>query len=686
MPELLDGLQIIGDWSVPSLWLPLLAWTLLALPAYAALRLFAAPPELRYRLLQALLAALPLGVLATTATDLFGVDLWMGSLSAARGTSDLIILPQSIATTGTEEATASATWTVYQGLGLLTIAAGGLALVRVARLAQSARALARLRARPLPADHEVQALTRRMARAMGIQRTVAVSCTPDAPTPITYGVMQPTILLPASLRERNEALQLALTHELVHIRRHDFLARWCEQLTAALFAIHPGVWVLTRAIERTREIACDAEALQVARCSPKAYANLLYSFSTPFTRRPAFALSIAETSSTLKERIQAMTNLQPMSSRLTRFTPALAIGFVFMLAASIVACSDSITPPEQGAAPSATTQSTAPDTDKEVFVVVEERPQLKGGMEALANAIRYPESAKKAGIEGRVFVQFIVNEQGTVQNVKVTRSVNEALDAEAVRAVKAMSFEPGKQRGEPVKVQMSLPVTFKLGGTSATEPSSSGQSSTLDNAHRQTLPIHIASDGTITIQGRTVPMEDLQSTVQTILDRTDQQIVVSLNVENSAPTARIKEVQEQLRATQSTQHQSSSPSGRRSDAGSNPPPPPTMSTSAESPPSTARQPNTPPPPPVETSSSTSSLQQLSRTGESLSTAVKSSPASTRLQESGLVKYIQHVEVDKSGPTPSIAVTLKADAPTSVKSQLRNKLQPALDQNIELIIR
>ena len=102
------------------------------------------------------------------------------------------------------------------------------------------------------------------------------------------------------------------------------------------------------------------------------------------------------------------------------------------------------------------------EEEQEVFIVVEDRPELIGGMRALQEAVEYPEFAKKAGIEGRVFVQFIVDEQGNVTNPQVTRGVHKLLDESALEAVREMKFKPGKQRGKAVKVQMSLPVTFRL--------------------------------------------------------------------------------------------------------------------------------------------------------------------------------------------------------------------------------
>lgn len=100
--------------------------------------------------------------------------------------------------------------------------------------------------------------------------------------------------------------------------------------------------------------------------------------------------------------------------------------------------------------------------EPEIFIVVEERPTLIGGLAALQQAVEYPEFAKKAGIEGTVFVQFVVDEKGNVENPQVTRSVHKLLDEAALEAIRQMKFTPGKQRGRPVKVQMSLPVRFIL--------------------------------------------------------------------------------------------------------------------------------------------------------------------------------------------------------------------------------
>ncbi len=102
------------------------------------------------------------------------------------------------------------------------------------------------------------------------------------------------------------------------------------------------------------------------------------------------------------------------------------------------------------------------EEEPEIFVVVEQMPELIGGLAAIQKNIVYPEVAKKAGVEGRVIVQFVVDENGNVQDAEVVRGLGAGLDEVALSAVQKAKFKPGMQRGKPVKVKMSLPITFRL--------------------------------------------------------------------------------------------------------------------------------------------------------------------------------------------------------------------------------
>ena len=105
--------------------------------------------------------------------------------------------------------------------------------------------------------------------------------------------------------------------------------------------------------------------------------------------------------------------------------------------------------------------------EEEIFMRVEKAPSFPGGqkamMEYLMKNIKYPAVCQEAGISGRVIVSFVVNKDGTIQNVEVIRGVHEKLDAEAVRVVKSMpAWSPGEQQGRKVRSKFQLPVFFRL--------------------------------------------------------------------------------------------------------------------------------------------------------------------------------------------------------------------------------
>ncbi len=107
-----------------------------------------------------------------------------------------------------------------------------------------------------------------------------------------------------------------------------------------------------------------------------------------------------------------------------------------------------------------------PDKDG-LYMIVEKMPAFPGGHERLldyvTSNIKYPKEAEKKGIEGRVYVSFVVNEDGSVSDVKVLRGIGGGCDEEATRVVENMpNWEPGMQEGKPVKVAYNLPVMFVL--------------------------------------------------------------------------------------------------------------------------------------------------------------------------------------------------------------------------------
>lgn len=102
------------------------------------------------------------------------------------------------------------------------------------------------------------------------------------------------------------------------------------------------------------------------------------------------------------------------------------------------------------------------EEEPEIFVIVEQTPELIGGQSSLMEKINYPEIARKANVEGRVFLQFVVDENGNVHDPAVVRGIGAGCDEEALRVISEAKFIPGRQRGRAVKVKMSMSVLFKL--------------------------------------------------------------------------------------------------------------------------------------------------------------------------------------------------------------------------------
>ena len=119
------------------------------------------------------------------------------------------------------------------------------------------------------------------------------------------------------------------------------------------------------------------------------------------------------------------------------------------------------------------TEEVEEEQEPEIFQVVEDMPTFEGCpdpdpaaqmvcLQQLGSKIKYPEIARKAGVEGRVYVSFVVDEYGNVLNPTVARGIGAGCDQEALRVISEAKFTPGRQRGKAVKVRMSIPIQFKL--------------------------------------------------------------------------------------------------------------------------------------------------------------------------------------------------------------------------------
>ena len=148
--------------------------------------------------------------------------------------------------------------------------------------------------------------------------------------------------------------------------------------------------------------------------------------------------------------------------------------------------------------PSVLDVSKAKDEDL-VYVVVEQNASFQGGdinpfRNWVMSHVKYPESAREMGVQGKVIIQFVVNTKGDVEQVRVLRSVDLTCDAEAVKAIKASpKWVPAKQSGKLVKQQFVIPVVFKL----ITSVKVSSNTDSIKNEE----PIFIAVDENAKFQG-----------------------------------------------------------------------------------------------------------------------------------------------------------------------------------------
>ncbi len=342
MTPLVDWLARLGAATLDALWLPLLAWTTIAAVVLVVLRLAEGiQPLVQYRAHLALLMALPLGFLLTPLVHLY--DPVAAPIAASlRLASEAMGGPSPVAHSPAAPGAADGiAWGLLPFFGALSLAALTMALGGLARLGRHLYALRRLRnsLAPIP-DAQARRLIGDMAAHLGLRRRVSLRSGPPGHTPMTFGWRSPAIALPAPLLEDQAACRMALLHELIHIRRHDFAWGVLERLVCSAFAIHPGVWFLRRRIEHFREVSCDAEVLAGQRTASRAYARMLFGFHQGRPVPPSPVLAVASSASSLKQRLHAMQHFRPTPTRARlRVQTLLVSALLLVFPALLTACS-----------------------------------------------------------------------------------------------------------------------------------------------------------------------------------------------------------------------------------------------------------------------------------------------------------------------------------------------------------
>lgn len=574
MKSFFEYIQLFGSSSADTIWFPILIWTAVASITFLALRFSKSlNPLYQYHIRVATLLALPMGLVSALLLQMYSS---FTTSSNFDGSIFIVENPLPAIYTSVNQATVEATinwFDVNFIIGIVTSVSVIVASLLIIKLIVSYSHL-----RKLHKSLSTEELTNTQFISGIKDGYVSVAFHSHPLVPFTFGWKKPIIVLPEKIKNDAEKLDMAIQHELVHIRRGDYLLQLTLSVIESLFWFHPIIHIGSKEIETFREISCDQEVLNTSNVQPKKYANLLLELLPLNKEYGSFTVSMAVKKSTLKQRIETMKH-HKMHKTSYKQSLLLLLSMTLMVVAPI-ACSDlrgtealsdqevldekitltefkvdingtevlnadepgagvstqglgaiAISPKNYGlfefsirpfdgavqvgsisndiaefkinelnvsiksskkilennmnallwvrhfpnanvkAGFSAYADANVPPPppprapvphDEEVFIVVESMPELVGGQAGVQSKVEYPQQAIDKGIEGRVTVQFIVDENGDVVNPKVIRGIGGGCDEEALRVVSQAKFKPGVQRGRNVAVQMSLPILFRL--------------------------------------------------------------------------------------------------------------------------------------------------------------------------------------------------------------------------------
>ena len=282
--------------------------------------------------------------------------------------------------------------------------------------------------------------------------------TPDDTAP--YSFFNQIVVGASDLSESE--LRCVLAHESLHVRRVHSVDLLAMRLMCCVAWFNPFAWLMTRELLAVHEFQADMASL--GDCRREDYLRLLY--------RQAIGTGYGHITNNFNS-INIKKRIVMMNKTKTRFgawkmLAALPVAALLM----VVGCNPADSPMEAATGADQSVEKVgagAPGmaSDGEVFEVVEQDPVFPGGVEAMyryiAENLRYPQQAVEANVQGRVFLDFIVEKDGSISSPRVLRGIGNGCDDEALRVVEAMpKWTPGKQGGKAARVRYTLPINFKL--------------------------------------------------------------------------------------------------------------------------------------------------------------------------------------------------------------------------------
>lgn len=257
--------------------------------------------------------------------------------------------------------------------------------------------------------------------------------------------------------EHRAGMKEMLAHEMEHVTQGHSIDVIVMELVTILQWYNPFVWLLKRSLRENHEFLADHGALKPGTSSA-AYRLLL--LNATIGQQPVLANNFNY--SLIKNRIQMITRIKSSKAASLKLT----VGFFATMAMLIFFSQNSMSSDLPMALTTNAPNQSAQQKEK-IYNTVEVMPQFPGGEQALrefiGKSVTYPDDAKKTGKQGKVIVTFVVNKAGKVVDAKIIKGAFPSLDQEALRVIGLMpEWTPGKEKGEIVSVQYTLPISFAL--------------------------------------------------------------------------------------------------------------------------------------------------------------------------------------------------------------------------------
>lgn len=275
------------------------------------------------------------------------------------------------------------------------------------------------------------------------------------------------IFINPTIVKENEIGEI-LTHELAHVKQKHSIDILFAEIISICCWMNPFAWLMKREIRLNLEFLADKKVMETGFSSKSYQYHLL-----GLAYNHKYGLSNNFNFSHLKQRIIMMNKKKSNGAAHIKYALFTLPAFALLVAGNISCSQDASekTDAKEEVAtpvsPDATETPAESPAEEKALDVVEQMPEYPGGIQELMTFlqenIKYPKSAQERKVEGRVIVQFVVEKDGTPTEFNVVRSIDPDLDEEALRVMKAMpKWKPGMQKGQPVRVKYTIPVSFKL--------------------------------------------------------------------------------------------------------------------------------------------------------------------------------------------------------------------------------